>query len=209
MKPEDLIQYFKPRFRCNINESTTLAEAEWFLERHPGMSYDPKIEFDVWLPTYNRYLQRELCWTPFQKSNLIISILKDIKIPPLTIVQVRDREAEEPLVWEVIDGKQRFTTVLGFLRNEFPVVIDWNDETHTSFYYKDLPEELQRKIAMFEFRANMVHSNIYHENDMSPEKAARYFVSDKDKVELYLYINYAGTQQDVAFMSELVGLVGD
>lgn len=205
MTPAELIQYFKPRFNCTINEATSIAEAEWFLERHPGYSYDPKIELDVWLPTYNRYLQRPLCWTPFQKSNLIISILKDIKIPPITIVQTRDRDAEEPLVWEIIDGKQRFTTVLGFLRNEFPIVLDWNNEAETSFYYKDLPKELQHNVAYFEFRANMIHSYVYRY--MQPEEAAKHFVTDKDKVEIYLYINYSGTQHDQNYMDDLANLV--
>lgn len=203
MTPEDLIQYFKPRFNCHISEGLTVFEMRYYLE----CPDEPKIDFDVWLPTYGRNLQRDLCWTPLQKSNLIISIFKGVKIPPLTIVQVRDRKAEYPLVWQIIDGKQRFTTVIGFLRNEFPIVLDWEHPEDNTFYFKDLPLELQHKIEWFEFRANMVYSNIYYGNDVDERTRAREFVTDKDKVELYLYINYSGTQQEQLFMDDLADLV--
>lgn len=206
MTHEELIQYFKPHFKCRINNCINIGEAEWFLERHSGQSYDLVLDFDVWLPTYGRNLQRELCWSPRQKSELIISILKDVNIPPLTIVQVRDRKAENPLVWQVIDGKQRLTTVLGFLRNEFPIVLDWEHITDSSYRYNDLPKELQKKIKRFDFRANMVYSNIYYDN-VDEKTKEREFVTDKDKVELYLYLNYSGTPQEQEFMDDLVGLV--
>lgn len=206
MTPEELIQYFKPHFKCRINNGINIGNAEWFLERHSGQSYDPVLDFDVWLPTYGRNLQRELCWSPRQKSELIISILKDVDIPPLTIVQVRDRKAENPLVWQVIDGKQRLTTVLGFLRNEFPIVLDWEHITDSSYRYNDLPKELQKKIKWFDFRTNMVYSNIYY-GDVDEKTKEREFVTDKDKVELYLYLNYSGTPQEQEFMDDLVGLV--
>lgn len=206
MTHEELIQYFKPHFKCRINNCINIGEAEWFLERHSGQSYDPMLDFDVWLPTYGRNLQRELCWSPRQKSELIISILKDVNIPPLTIVQVRDHKAENPLVWQIIDGKQRFTTVLGFLRNEFPIVLDWNHITDSSYRYNDLPEELQKKIKWFDFRANMVYSHIYYD-DVDEKTKEREFVTDKDKVDLYLYLNYSGTPQEQEFMDDLVGLV--
>lgn len=206
MKPEELIQYFKPRFKCNISEGVSIGDAEWFLECHSNVSYDPVLDFDVWLPTYGRNLQRDLCWNHFQKSSLIISILKDVKIPPLTIVQVRDRKAEHPLVWQIIDGKQRLSTVLSFLRNEFPIVLDWNNQKETTFYFDDLPAELQRNIKQFDFRANMVYSNIYY-GDVDERTKVREFVTDKDKVELYLFINYAGTPQEKTFMEDLADLV--
>jgi hypothetical protein len=205
MTHEELIQYFKPRFKCRISDGINIGEAEWFLEHHPDQSYDPLLDFDVWLPTYGRNLQRDLCWTHLQKSNLIISILKDVKIPSLTIVQVRDRKAEHPLVWQIIDGKQRFTTILGFLRNEFPIVLDWEHTTESSYYYNDLPEELQKKIKWFDFHANMIYSNICYDVDEAIKE--REFVTDKDKVELYLYINYSGTPQEQNYMDELNGLV--
>lgn len=201
---EHLIQYFKPRFNCRISrEAINLGEAEWFIERHPEQSYDPFIDFDVYLPKYGRNLQRSLVWTDMQKSELIKSILRDIEIAPLTIVQVRDRHAEEPLVWQVIDGKQRFTTILSYLRNEFPI------ETPTgNFYYDQLPEELQKKIKQFDVRAYMVYHNIYHNTDhMTARELARETVTDDDRIELYLYINYSGTQQDEQYMNDLASLV--
>lgn len=201
MKPEELIQYFKPRFKCRINYGLILNTVEQLLEDWLDENYDLELDFDVYLPTYGRNLQRELCWSPRQKSELIISILKEVNIPPLTIVQVRDRKADNPMVWQIIDGKQRLTTVIGFLRNEFPIVVEGSE-----YYYKDLPEELQKMIKWFSFHANVVYSNIYYDN-VDEKIKEREFVTDKDKVELYLYLNYSGTPQEQEFMKDLVELV--
>lgn len=201
---EHLIQYFKPRFKCRVtSEALNIGEAEWFLERHPGQEYNPLLDFDVYLPKYGRNLQRDLVWTDHQKSELIKSILRDIQIAPLTIVQVRDRRAEEPLIWQVIDGKQRFTTILSYLRGEFPIEIG-----NERYYYNDLPEELQKKVKWFDVRAYMVYHNIYHNTDhMTARELARETVTDEDRIELYLYINYCGTQQDETYMDDLAHLV--
>lgn len=204
MANEHLIQAFKPRFKCRVTrEALNIGEAEWFLERHPEQFYNPKLDFDVYLPSYGRNLQRPLVWTEHQKSELIKSILRDIPIAPLTIVQVRDRLAEEPLVWQIIDGKQRLTTILSYLRGEFPIKID-----NEHYYYNVLPEELQKKIKWFDVRAYMVYHNIYHDTDhMTAKELARETVTDNDRIELYLYINYSGTQQDERYMDELANIV--
>lgn len=203
MAPNELIQYFKPRFNCRISPGLTIGSLTDFLEyveQTNQTTLDPILDFDVWLPTYGRTLQRDFCWTPIQKSNLIISILKGVYIPPLTVVQVRDRKAEHPLVWQIIDGKQRLNAALGFLKGEFPIIIE-----ETPYYFNDLPDELQRKIKFFSFTANMVYCNIYYGVDEATKK--REFVTDKDKVELYLYINYSGTQQEQDFMDDLNKLI--
>ena len=38
------------------------------------------LDFDVFLPSIGKNLQRELCWTLHQKQELIMSVLKEIQI---------------------------------------------------------------------------------------------------------------------------------
>ncbi len=204
MNANELIQYFKPKFNCQLPKSAiNLGEAEWFLTDHPGQAYDPHIDWDVYLPKYNRNLQRPFVWSNKQKAELIKSILRDIEIAPLTIIQVRDRRAEHPLVWQIIDGKQRFSSILSYLRCEFPITI--NGEY---FYYNNLPKELQEKIKWFDIRAYVVHHNIYYNTDnLTEHERLRDTVTDDDRIELYLYINYAGVPQDENYLKELANIV--
>ena len=54
----------------------------------------------------------------------------------------------------------------------------------------------------------MVYHNIYHNtNHMTARELARETVTDEDRIELYLYINYCGTQQDESYMDDLACLV--
>jgi len=204
MNANDLIQYFKPKFNCKFpNSVLNLGEAEWFLEDHPEHAYNPYIDWDVYLPKYGRNLQRPFVWSNKQKAELIKSILRDIEIAPLTIIQVRDRRAEHPLVWQIIDGKQRFSTILSYLRGEFPIKVEGE-----YFYYNNLPDELQKKIKWFDVRAYVVHHNIYHNaNDVSDKTRLRETVTDEDRIELYLYINYAGVPQDEQYLKDLANAV--
>ena len=204
MNANDLIQYFKPKFNCRLpNSVLNLGEAEWFLDDHPGQEYNPHIDWDVYLPKYDRNLQRPFVWTIEQKAELIKSILRDIEIAPLTIIQVRDRQAEYPLVWQIIDGKQRFSSILSYLRGEFPITIEGEE-----FYYNDLPDELQKKIKWFDVRAYVVYHNIYHNTDnLTDRERLRETVTDEDRIELYLYINYAGVPQDEQYLKDLANTV--
>ena len=204
MNANELIQYFKPKFNCRLPKSVlNLGEAEWFLEYYPEQVDNPYIDWDVYLPKYGRNLQRPFVWTNKQKAELIKSILRDIEIAPLTIIQVRDRRAEHPLVWQIIDGKQRFSTILSYLRGEFPILVEGE-----YFYFNDLPDELQKKIKRFDVRAYVVHHNIYHNADgVSDKTCLRDTVTDEDRIELYLYINYAGVPQDEQYLWELANVV--
>ena len=47
------------------------------------------VDFDVFLPTKNKNLQRGFVWTQLQKEQLIISILKGIKIPAICVILKR------------------------------------------------------------------------------------------------------------------------
>lgn len=61
--------------------------------------------------------QRGLVWNLEQKQRLINSILLGIQLPA---VYLRDLGSSSPVWYEVIDGKQRLTTLIGFMQDEFP-----------------------------------------------------------------------------------------
>jgi uncharacterized protein with ParB-like and HNH nuclease domain len=73
------------------------------------------MDYDVYLPSIDMNLQRGYVWTLLQKQALIISMLKGIKMPHMVFVQ------KENYILEVIDGKQRLSTMVDFCKNEFQI----------------------------------------------------------------------------------------
>lgn len=95
---------FEHQFSCN-RDTTVFMYAKELLENEDGfIKYGCTLDFDILLPTKNKNLQRPLVWTLFQKQQLIISILKGIRIPSITVL-VREHKH-----YQVVDGKQRLTT---------------------------------------------------------------------------------------------------
>lgn len=146
------------------------------------------LDFDVYLPTYKRNLQRDKVWKDYQRSDYILSLLKRIYIPPISCL-IDDTEKENK--YEIIDGKQRLTTILDFLDNSFPI------EVNNKFYfYKDFTLKSQASFRKIHISANVVYTS----KDCDP-------VSDLEKVEWFLYINYRGTPQDKKHLDTLNRLV--
>ena len=71
------------------------------------------FDFDVYLPSKTMNLQRPLVWTQAQKEALIESIIVKRFIPPISAIYTDES------VYQVIDGKQRLTTLIAYLNNEF------------------------------------------------------------------------------------------
>lgn len=95
--------------------------------------------------------QREKIWSIGQQEKLLDSIINDIDIPKIYLVQVRDNEQFE---FECIDGKQRMTTILKFLKPEatekLPLRIRFLQGKYT---YKKLRKEhptIAKKIEKYE-----------------------------------------------------------
>lgn len=112
--------------------------------------------------------QREKIWTTKQQEDLLDSIVKDIDIPKIYIVELKDNKQFD---YECIDGKQRMSTLLRFfkpepdeksplmirflekkytykkLKKEHPSVAKAIEDFHLSFTcYNNLDEELIREI---------------------------------------------------------------
>ena len=146
------------------------------------------FDFDVYLPTKGMNLQRPLVWTLLQKQQFIISILKGCPIPKITVIRHDPDESRKNAVYQVIDGKQRLTTYMSFIDDEFP--IEYNGE---EYYFKDLNDDLKYEIdSRFSFRGDLGYS--YWD---AP-------ISDDDKITWFNQINFAGTPQDQEHMEKLL-----
>jgi uncharacterized protein with ParB-like and HNH nuclease domain len=146
---------------------------------------DCTIDFDVYLPTKGINLQRDYVWTIEQKRELIWSILIGRNIPRMAMINIITEDSGTNGVYQVIDGKQRLSTMIAFYKGEFGLIIDT-----INYFYKDLPEDYQREIAKFMFPYYIV-------NDPSNK------ITDEDKISWFKFINFAGTPQDAKHLRSL------
>lgn len=92
-------------------------------------SYVYRIDFDA-------DYQREVIWSRKQQLELLDSVIKDIDIPKLYLVEVNDSDQYD---YECIDGKQRMTSILNFFKpnsdEQNPLTVE---VTGKQFTYKQL-----------------------------------------------------------------------
>ena len=84
--------------------------------------------------------QREKIWSREQQLKLMDSIIKNIDIPKMYLAKVA---GDENFDFECIDGKQRMSTLLSFLKpepEERPLTVSIAGENYT---YKRLQKELE------------------------------------------------------------------
>jgi hypothetical protein len=122
--------------------------------------------------------QRGLVWTLEQKQLLIESIYNNVEIGKFVLrkrsfgwveKRVKAGKIEHTAFSDLVDGKQRFTTLVSFFQNEFP-------DMHGN-YFSDLSESAQRKF--FGYR-----QLTYLELDENS--------TDKDALAVFLAINFTG-----------------
>jgi len=99
-----------------INRETTSITISTFWENNLLKKYN----FD---PEY----QRLSVWSDDKQSFLIDSILRNYPIPPIFLHQHIDA-SNGKTTYDVIDGKQRLTSILRFINNEIPVSSDTSED---------------------------------------------------------------------------------
>jgi uncharacterized protein with ParB-like and HNH nuclease domain len=153
-----------------------------------SISYFSKqnIDFDVFLPTKGKNLQRPFVWTIEQQRELIWSVFIGRKIPHCAIINIVDHNNEWDFIYQVIDGKQRLTTLFKFYKNELSLLIDDKE-----YFLKDLPSDYQTAFKSFHFLYYIVNEPF--DNPMT----------DEQKINWFKLINFAGTPQDVEHMKSL------
>ena len=94
--------------------------------------------------------QREYVWDNRRASRLIESLLLNIPIPVLYMVEKEDSK------WEVIDGQQRIRSVVRYLKNEFALSsLEVLDE-YNRLRFHQLPSKIQRHLKTRMMRAVLI-----------------------------------------------------
>lgn len=147
---------------------------------------EQNVDWDVYLPSINKNLQRDFVWNLEQKRELINSILIGRHIPHCAIVNIVDPNNDHKEILQIIDGKQRLSTMVDFYKNKFTIKID-----EIVYYFKDLPNDYQSAIAHYHFRYYVVN-----------EPYGRP-ITDEQKINWFRFINFAGTPQDAEHLLSL------
>lgn len=100
-------------------------------------------------------------WTNVQKSKLIRAILIDFSIPPVYSVGLQDDENQQ-MVYSILDGKQRLTSIVEFLDDEFAISttvqeIEFEGELYNikGKKFSELPEQLRD--AIYDYSLTMIY----------------------------------------------------
>jgi len=146
-----------------------------------------KIDFDVYLPTKGRNLQRDYVWTIEQKRELIWSILMKRNIPRMAMLNIIVDNNDTDGVYQVIDGKQRLSSMIDFYKGLYTLEIDGIE-----YYFNQLPDDYQAAISGFMFPYYIMNEDY------------GFKLTDEDKINWFRYINFAGTPQDAEHLKGLI-----
>lgn len=129
-----------------IQEEVTLYPADVKIQRDMFSVRELKTEYKDKKLVLAPDFQRELVWTLKQKSELIESILMGIPLPMIYFF-----EGDEGII-QVVDGKQRLTSLFEFLDNLYPLSQSLKILPHLrGKKYADLEPAEQTKIARHQF----------------------------------------------------------
>lgn len=153
---------------------------------YQATSYDINLDFAVYLETYKTFLQRGLVWTQQQKEQFILSVLRGTNSSKFVVVQHKEHSTGFANV-KIIDGKQRITTIMAFIRNEFPIHLNGNE-----IFYDDLDPACKREIT-----DSPSYKWDFHYSYPQRE------ISDDTLVELFEQINFFGTPQEADHLEKI------
>jgi len=144
------------------------------------------IDWNVYLPSRNKNLQRDFVWNIDQKRELIWSILLERHIPHVALINIIDTNNPLEEIFLVIDGKQRLSTMIDFTDDKFTLVIDSKE-----YLFSELPNDYQVAINMYYFKYYVANENSYEK------------ITDEQKINWFKLINFAGTPQDKEHINNL------
>ncbi len=124
----------------------------------------------------NADYQRDYVWTREQQQCLLESIFHRVPLGGISVV-INPKSSDNFM--EIVDGKQRLTTILKFVNNEFPYIKDNGDELH----YKEMDVVDQRK-----FRNIILPTDELKEHGM--RKPSRLQI-----LKYFYRVNFGGTPQ--------------
>ena len=106
-------------------------------------------------------------WTNDQKSKLIRAILIDFSIPPIYSVGLKKGDSSD-MVYSILDGKQRLTSLIEYIDSEFAITqktpdVEFEGKVYNikGMKFHSLPPELRE--AIYDYSLTMVY--FVHLND--------------------------------------------
>lgn len=145
------------------------------------------IDWDVYLPSKGKNLQRDFVWSLEQKRELINSLLIGRHIPHCAIINIINPIKQNEEILQIIDGKQRLSTMMDFYQNKFTIELEGSE-----YYFKDLPNDYRLTISNCHFRYYCIY-----EDYGNP-------ITDLQKINWFRFLNFAGTPQDSQHLRELI-----
>ena len=143
----------------------------------PRMARDLKVMYEKGNLSFDNAVQRSFVWKNTSKDNrmsmLIDSMMRGFPIPAMycncIFVDVKSK------IYDFLDGKQRVTTIVKFLKDEFSLVNiptfedeEGNEQDFNGLVYSQLPEEVQDTIKTYSL-------TVYYYENMDQEDAEEMF----------------------------------
>ena len=142
----------------------------------------------VWFD--NPEYQRTLVWTLKQKQDYINNLFNGMaEIRPTILLYYEDKKD----IYEVLDGKQRLTTLFQFIDNEFAIIVDGEE-----VYFNDLIDTDKKFI---------LNHNVYWTRIMSFKVLEP--IALEDKLTLFLEKNYLGTHMSYEQINKVLNMLDD
>jgi hypothetical protein len=93
--------------------------------------------------------QRRSVWNEQYRQYFVETILLDYPAPALFIHE--EISPNGAAFYSVVDGKQRLTTVLDFVRDKFPVASNTQLPEFAGYFFSSLPDETKRQFWSYQF----------------------------------------------------------
>lgn len=100
--------------------------------------------------------QRKAVWNDQAKSYLIDTIIRGLPIPQVFVRQKIDTQLSMT-TREVIDGQQRLRAIIGFYKNEFPIMKKHNKKFGGKYYY-NLEEDEKLEFLDYQIPVELIKS---------------------------------------------------
>ena len=131
------------------------------------------------------YYQRGYVWEDKEQQEFLYSLFNNLPIGTIAIID-RDTYVDGEANYEVVDGKQRITTILMFLNNEIPYIVEG-----VSYLFKDLDQVTSRQVR----QRSMPYQCLYHG------------MEERDKLEYFYRVNFTGVPQSEEHMNKIEELM--
>lgn len=121
----------------NVNASTDYLEK--IVEKYDKKELILRPEF-----------QRDFVWSEFHQQKLLQSIFDGTPIPPVILNKLKlEIKGVHKVIYRCIDGQQRLTTIIKFMKNQIPFKVKKSDSIKSRYirkWYSNLPKDADKEL---------------------------------------------------------------